>query len=302
MRNLLTLALATVATLSFAACSADDGQQIVSRKKTPKTSQPAEGETQDHDPNAASDEPGDPANPNSTSTPDKPATPGQAAGELGVTLSTQTPATDLGTKTDITVTVEPKAGFKGEAQLSVAGLPAGATAAFSPASVTLNTTPVTSKLTITVPTTAAPSPSGGASALVVTAKSGAITATANANFKVNPKLTMTIPMNADALRAAVGTRYVDGWAGPAFGTQPEALQTQQGNPITIVVLNEDSKAHIVHGNAGFAHGDTGNPVAPGATDPKNRTVAVGANTSGYLHDGQNGTSVSFRISVKAAGQ
>ena len=141
---------------------------------------------------------------------------------------------------------------------------------------------------------------GAADALVIKAASGATEATANANFKVNPKITMTIPVNADAMRAAVGTRYVDGWAGPMFGSAPAPLQTQSGNPITVIVKNADSKSHIVHGNAGFVHGDTQNPVPPGGTDPKNRTLAAGVNTSGYLHDGTNGTSESFRISVDTA--
>jgi hypothetical protein len=66
------------------------------------------------------------------------------------------------------------------------------------------------------------------------------------------------------------------------------------------VKNADSVAHIVHGNAGFVHGDTGNPVPAGGTDPKTRTLAAGVNTSGYLHEGANGTSVSFRITVNTA--
>ena len=132
------------------------------------------------------------------------------------------------------------------------------------------------------------------------AASGTTEATANANFKVNPKISMTIPVNADALRAAVGTRYVDGWFGPTFGTVPAPLTTQAGNPIAVVVKNADSAPHIVHGNAGFVHGDTANPVPPGGIDPKTRTLQPGVNTSGYLHDGANGTSESFRITVNTA--
>ena len=92
----------------------------------------------------------------------------------------------------------------------------------------------------------------------------------------------------------------NGWFGPTFGTAPAPLQTQSGNPITVIVKNADSVSHIVHGNAGFVHGDTNNPVPPGGIDPKNRTLSAGVNTSGYLHDGSNGTSESFRISVDTA--
>ena len=303
MRNALLVAIGIV-TVSLVACAEPPSSAGIQRHKSAAgtgsaAAIPATGSDQAHDPTAP-DEPADPANPNSTSTPPPPATAGTTAGTLAVTLDNATPATDLGTSIDLTVTIEPKAGFKGDATLTVTGLPAGATGTFLPTSVTLNTTSVTSKLTIKVPATVAPSAAGAPSAIVVKAASGTTEATANANFKVNPKITMTIPVNANALRAAVGTRYVDGWAGPIFGTAPEALQTQSGNPITVVVKNADSTSHIVHGNAGFAHGDTNAPVPPGGIDPKNRTLAAGVNTSGYLHDGSNGTSESFRISVNAA--
>lgn len=258
-------------------------------------------------PNDPSEEPGapqdpdQPTNPNASTPPPAPATPGTAAGEIGVSLSTATPATDLGTSIDITVTVEPKAGFTGQAALTATGLPTGVVATFSPASVTLNTTPVTSKLTLQVPYTATPSAAGAASAVVIKAASGAVEATANANFKVNPKLTMTIPVNAAALLAAGGgAKNVDGWGSPVFGTAPSPLSTQAGNNIVIVVKNADSAAHVVHGNAGFPHGDTMNPVPPGGIDPKTRALAAGVNTSGYIHGEANGTSVGFAIKVNTA--
>lgn len=252
------------------------------------------------DPNAPA-EPSQPPNPNADTPAPAPVTPGTTAAQLGVTLSTATPATDLGTSLDITVTVEPKAGFTGSAALTATGLPAGVTATFMPASVTLNTTPVTSKLTLLVPYTATPSAAGAASAVVIKAAAGAVEATANANFKVNPKITMTIPVNAGALLAAGGgAKNVDGWAGAIFGTAPSPLTTQAGNPIAVVVKNADSAPHIVHGNAGFVHGDTANPVPAGGIDPKTRTLAAGVNTSGYIHGETNGTSVGFAIKVNTA--
>ncbi|MDB5216628.1 MAG: hypothetical protein JWO86_4555 [Myxococcaceae bacterium] len=302
MRNALLVAIG-LATITLVACAQDPTSiGIQQRRHTAATAAdaiPAAGSEQAHDPTAP-DEPADPANPNATTPPPAPETPGTTTGTIAVTIDNPTPATDLGTSIDLTVTIQPNEGFKGDAALTVSGLPAGATGTFSPTSVTLNTTAVTSKLTIKVPATVAPSASGAASPIVVKAASGATEATANANFKVNPRITMTIPVNANAMRAAVGTRYVDGWAGPMFGSAPAPLQTQSGNAITVVVKNADSTSHIVHGNAGFAHGDTANPVPPGGTDPKNRTLAAGVNTSGYLHDGSNGTSESFRISVNTA--
>jgi hypothetical protein len=307
MRNALLVAIPVLAlaSLSMIGCGDASSSTGIQRNRGPNI--PAPGAVQDHDPNAPP-EPADPANPNASTPPPAPTTPGTAAGTLAVTVDNATPATDLGTSIDLTVTVEPKAGFKGDADLTVTGLPTGATGTFSPAKVTLNTTPVTSKLTVKVAASTAPSAAGAASALVIKASApglngaAATEATANANFKVNPKITMTIPVNADAMRAAVGTRYVDGWFGPMFGSAPAPLQTQVGNPIVVVVKNADSVPHIVHGNAGFVHGDTANPVPAGGIDPKTRTLnpANGTlNTSGYLHEGANGTSESFRITVNA---
>jgi hypothetical protein len=309
MRNALLVAIPVLAlaSLSMIGCGDASSSTGIQRNRGPSAGIPAAGEAQTHDPNAP-DEAADPANPNASTPPPAPATPGTVAGTLAVTVDNATPATDLGTSIDLTVTVEPKAGFKGEAGLTVTGLPTGATGTFAPPSVTLNTTPVTSKLTIKVAASTAPSAAGAASAIVIKATSPAVNggtateASANANFKVNPKITMTIPVNADAMRAAVGTRYVDGWFGPMFGSAPAPLQTQVGNPIVVVVKNADSVPHIVHGNAGFVHGDTANPVPAGGIDPKTRTLnpANGTlNTSGYLHEGANGTSESFRITVNA---
>jgi hypothetical protein len=259
-------------------------------------------------PNDSSEEPGapadadNPANPNSSSTPSAPATPGTTAGELAVTLSTATPSTDLGTSLDLTVTVEPKQNFKGEAALSVTGLPAGVVATFSPAKVTLNTTAAKSKLTLQVPYGTLPSAKDAASAIVVKAAAGAVEATANANFKVNPRVTLTIPVNAAALIAAGGgAQNVDGWGGPTFGANATPLQTQVGNGITFIVKNADSTPHEVHGQGGFPHGDV--KVAPGGVDPKSRVLnpANGTiNASGYIHGEANGTAVGFKVIVKPA--
>lgn len=300
MRNALLVALLPVlalTTISVVGCGDASPSSGIQRSRGGAI--PAAGSDQAHDPNAADETP-DQANPNADTPPPAPTTPGTAAATLEVAVSNATPATDLGTKLDVTVTVTPKGTLAAPVTLTATGLPTGATATFNPASLPVGTTAMTSVMSLTVPAGATPSAVGAASAVVVTAASGTATATANANFKVNPKITMTIPVNADALRAAVGTRYVDGWFGPTFGTAPAPLTTQAGNPIAVVVKNADSVPHIVHGNAGFVHGDTGNPVAPGATDPRTRTLAGGVTTSGYLHEGANGTSLSFRITVTTA--
>lgn len=298
MRNVLLVALVPVLALGVLSVGCGDASSSSGIQRRGARAIP-------NDPSEETADPGDPdqpANPNSTSTPSAPTTPGTTAGQLGVTLSTATPATDLGTSIDIDVTVAPMAGFVGQATLSASGLPAGVTAAFSPASVTVNTTPVTSKLTLTVPYTTVPSAAGAPSAIVIKATSGAAEATANANFKVNPKVTLTIPVNAAALLAAGGgAKKVDGWGGPSFGTAPVALSTQAGNGITFIVKNADSVPHHVHGQNGFPHGD--GPVPAGAEDPKSRVLNpanANINASGYIHGEDNGTSVGFTVIVNKA--
>ncbi|AKV03460.1 hypothetical protein AKJ09_10123 [Labilithrix luteola] len=266
---------------------------------------PAVGSNEQHDPNDIENDGPDPGNPNANTPPAAPTSAGQASGQLAVTVSNAQPSADLGTNVTIDVTVEPKAGFTGDADLSVSGLPDGATATFAPAKVTLGTTSVTSKLTIAVPVTTVASAQNSSSALVISAKSGTTAATANANFKVNPKLLLTIPMNIDALRAASGTKYIDQW-GAAFGATQQPLHTQDGNGIVVSVKNGDSTAHIVHGANGFAHGDQANPIPPNSMEllqdgtPRTRTLNVGTNCNGYPHEGQNGSSASFRIKVETA--
>lgn len=307
MRTALCLALLGIASASMFACS-DAGTGTGGYASRRMGQPPAPGSQEQHDDSdtdGANDS--DPGNPNANTPPPAPNEQGTTAGELGVTLSTNTPAVDLGKSIDIDVTVEPKSGFNGTVELTATGVPAGATATFTPASVTASTAPVKAKLTIKAAMNAVPSAPNTSSAIVVSAKSGSITATANANFKINPKVTLTIPMNIDALRAAgAGTVYRNEW-GAEFGANPTPLKTQVGNGIVFTVFNADSKSHIVHGANGFAHGDTGNAIAPNSFEmqngaPRTRTLNVGTNANGYPHEGTNGPSASFRIQIQDANQ
>ena len=270
---------------------------------------PTPGATDTHDPNDPGNQNnGAPGDPSTQQPPSAPTTSGTSSGSFDVALDNNAPAADLGTKLDLKVTVTPKSGFTGTADLAVTGLPTGVTAVFNPTSVTLNTTPVTSTLSLSVPIT---TPTSGAtpSGLVVTATSGQTKATANANFKVNAKMQIEIPLNVNALRQA-SVRYVDNWSanlvgGSAIGAQKQPLLTQTGNPIAVTVYNADSASHIVHGQNGFAHGDTSNPVQPMSMEmqngaPRVRNLAVGVNSQGYPHDGTNGVGASFQIQVSAS--
>lgn len=310
MRRAVCLVLLGIATLSTFACS--DGTQLTSgayaARRGGQGVPPSPGTQVQHDDDdtEGADEV-DPGNPSADETPAAPASQGTAAGGLAVTLSTATPAVDLGKSIDIDVSVQPKDGFTGSVALSATGLPAGATATFAPATITVGATAVSAKLTISAPVTTVPSAPNTSSPVVVSAKSGNTTATANANFRVNPRAVLTIPMNIDALRAAgVGTVYRNEW-GTEFGQTQTPLSTQVGNGIVFTVFNADSKPHIIHGVNGFAHGDNGNPIQPNAFEisngqPRTRTLNVGANVNGYPHEGANGPSASFRIRVQQAAQ
>ena len=304
MRTSLLVALASILTVTAVGCSdANEGSTLGSRRARRTTTAPPEvGAADDHDESDTGDDDGpDVGNPNADTTPEAPSTPGTAAPEFALTLAQNTPTVDLGESVDLDVSIQPKNGFNGTVDLSVSGLPAGTTAA--PVTATVGASGGTAKIKITAAVDAVATPPNTSSALVITGKSGNVTATANANFKVAPKLKLTIHVNIDALRAA-NVQYRDEW-GAAFGANPKALRTQQGNGIVVTVFNADSKAHIVHGANGFQHGNTGAPIQPNSFEmangaPRTRTLNVGTNANGYPHDGAQGVGASFRIRVEAA--
>lgn len=303
MRTSLLVALASILTVTAVGCSdMNDGTGLSSRRARRTSSPPAAGSVEDHDESDTEGEDDlDVGNPNADTKPNAPSTPGTAAPEFALTLAQNTPTVDLGESVDLDVSIEPKNGFTGAVDLSVSGLPSGTTA--TPTSVTVGASAATAKIKITAAIDAVATAPNTSSALVITGRSGGVTATANANFKVAPKLKLTIPVNVDALRAA-NVQYRDEW-GAAFGANPKSLRTQQGNGIVVTVFNADSKAHIVHGANGFQHGNTGAPIEPNSFEmangaPRTRTLNVGTNANGYPHEGANGVGASFRIRVEAA--
>jgi hypothetical protein len=297
MRPLLLLALTSAFTVSAVACSdtADTNTLAVRHAVKSNIPQPGAPAQNDDDTTGATDP--DVGNPNATSKPSAPTTAGVPSSDFAITLGSTTPTVGLGESASIDVNVQPKNGFTGQVDITVSGLPEGATAA--PVTAVAETP---AKLVITTDVTAVTTPANGGSPLVITGTSGSIQATANATFKIAPTLTLTIPVNIDALRAA-GTQYRDEW-GPAFGQNQQALRTQDGNGIVVTVFNADSKAHIIHGANGFAHGNTAAPIQPNAFEmsgsaPRTRTLNPGVDANGYPHDGANGAGASFRIKVDA---
>lgn len=310
MRTALILAFAAAFAATTVACAVEQTESGSSlRKPSKKSSKNSSADDDEVDPSEPEpDSVGtnevDPGNPNANSSATAPTGTGTAAAGFTLAVDNNTPTIDLASESTINVTITGKNGFTGNVALTVEGLPAGVTA--SPASGTPGS-PIALKLksTTSAPVTA----KDGAVALTIKGTSGAESATAPVNFKVLPKITMTVPTNAQALIQAGGTNFVDEWGGEAFGDAQVPMKTQADNPIVVLVKNNDSTPRTIHGEAGFAHG-AGN-IAPGQLEqqngaPRQRSFKPGANARGYLHGvnangNQNaGVAVSFHLRVEEA--
>lgn len=301
--NALLVATSLVAVTAFG-CGEADTSSPYARGPARNASPPPVGSPDEHDPSDVGDGDLDPGNPNANTRPEPPNTSGAAAPEFALTLSDDTPTVGLGEEVTIDVVVEGIDGFSGDVDLSVTGLPPGATASTAKATIPAGATAsAPTKITIRAGFDAIPSAPGTSSPISIAGTSGQAAASANANFKVAPRFTLTIPLNVDALRAA-NVQYRDEW-GEAFGQNPTPLRTQQGNGIVVTVFNADSKPHVLHGANGFAHGDVSAPIQPNAYEMQNgnvrtRTLNPGTNANGYLHEGTGGVGASFRIIVEEA--
>lgn len=299
MRTALILAFATAfAASSVVACAVEQPESgtSLSHKPTKKSSKSTSTADEEDANDGVDDSVGnttaaDPTNPNANTTAQAPTGTGVAAQSFALTMANATPTIDLASESELKVNIEAKNGFTGTVNVTVDGLPAGVTA--SPASGTPGT-PVTIKLTSSA--TAPVTPTDGKVELTVKGTSGTQTATALANFKVLPKITMTVPVNSAALLQAGGQHFLAAWGDQAFA-DGTALQTQADNPIVVTVRNDDSTARTVHGDNGFKHG--AGAIAPGDTDSTPRSIKPGVNGSGYLHGVTNGTAVGFKFIVKA---
>src|SRR6185503_3990506 len=107
--------------------------------------------------------------------------PFSATPDYDLSVSPSLRAVVPGASAQFTVTITPSAGFSGAVNLSASGLPAGASAAFNPASVNVtNGSAATSTLTITT-TPATPS---GDHSITISASSGSLLHTSQATLKV----------------------------------------------------------------------------------------------------------------------
>src|SRR5215472_14478290 len=118
-----------------------------------------------------------------------------AAPDYSVTATPASQSVTQGGSTSYTVAVTPSGGFTGTANLSVSGLPAGATASFNPASLASGSS------TLTV-TTASTTPAGSFS-LTITGTSGTLSHTASVTLVVNPPAAPDFSVSATPASATV---------------------------------------------------------------------------------------------------
>ena len=229
-------------------------------------------------------------------------------GTFAATVDNAAPTADLGMTATLKVTVTPAMGFTGQVDLDVTGLPATVTAKWDMQTPTISdTTPAVANVTLTAGVTA----QADTLPIVVTAKSHAkstIASTANVNFKINPQITVAIPLNFSAMMLATSQSGIAPLWGPAFGAGAAPLTApKDGSAIVVKMTNLDSTAHEIHGNnsavtsaarratASFPHGV--GLLQQGQTDSVNRSIKAGNTYNGYLHDLGATSSTGFVVQV-----
>ncbi len=119
------------------------------------------------------------------------------APDFSLAVSPASQAAQPGANASYNVTISGQNGYSASADLSVSGLPAGATGTFNPASVSGSGS---SQLMVAVGSSVAP----GSYALTITATSGSITHTANATLVVSAPADFTLAASPSSQSAQVG--------------------------------------------------------------------------------------------------
>jgi len=205
---------------------------------------------------------------------------GVGASGIAVTVDQTALQVQLLAQTTLTVSVAPN-GYRGTVQLSPGTLPAGVTATFDNASLTLDgATTATAKLTLKTDTNAPP----GAVPLSVDVSAGGTTKTAAVDVTVESTITLHIPAGVNKTGATIVNPDTT-----AFGPYPIAIVAPQGissqNPVTVYFMNDDTVSHEIHADAqaqGFGH-DPGS-FGAGKMDPYVRKVNAAGTYDFYLHD------------------
>ncbi|MFF2344717.1 hypothetical protein [Pseudarthrobacter sp. NPDC058119] len=143
-----------------------------------------------------------------------------------VQVSPASQSVQQGQSASYTVTLTPTGGFSGAVNLAAAGLPAGASGAFSPSSIALNSG---SPTTATLNTTTAATTPAGTSPITITATSGKVSGSVTASLTVNYKISSSFSMTATPDSVSI----------PPGATAVYTLQLSRTNlsgPITFSVL------------------------------------------------------------------
>jgi PKD repeat protein len=184
---------------------------------------------------------------------------------------TATPASRTilpGASTSYTATVTPVTGFTGTVAFSVTGLPSGATATFTPTSVTTSGT-----TTLNVATTTATPP--GSYPLTIRGTSGPRVRTVNVTLVVNGDFSISVtPTSRTITRGAVATYTVTISAGPGFsGTVNLSVSNAPGRATTTF-----SPASIVNAGTSTLTIDTDPNV-----QRRTRTLTITGTGGGRTH-------------------
>jgi hypothetical protein len=145
---------------------------------------------------------------------------------ITVKVSPATQSVQQGQTAGYVVSLTSTGGFTGTVGLTVAGLPGGSSAAFSPASVTLGSG---STSTATMNITTAPTTPAGTNALTITGTSGKISGSVAASLTVNYRISASFSLSATPASVTV----------PPGATAAYTLQLTRNNftgPITLSVL------------------------------------------------------------------
>lgn len=205
---------------------------------------------------------------------------GASPANAAITLDQQTLQMPLYESATVHVSVAPN-GYMGSMALDAGTLPTGVTAAFAPATLTLDgTTTATSTLTLTTATNAPP----GALTVAVNASADGTTKAASLAVTVQSEITLHIAQGVNNAGATVTNPDTT-----AFGPYPVTIvapaNLSASNPIVINFKNEDTVSHEIHadnGAQGFGH-DPG-PFGAGQMDPYVRKVNAAGTFDFYLHD------------------
>ena len=280
MRNLLLVAILGLATVTGACGDADSTSESSKRVgKGSSNADPFNNDDPGETPVVSNDG-------SATAKPTAPATVGTSTGAFSLKVDNATPQLDIAAGTFLNVTATPSTGFTGMVTLTAVGLPAGVTAVFTPASVDVTAGPATAKVDFKSTLATAPVASAASSIQGVAAAASTSTASANLTFKVNNALTLTIPVNMEALNVAGKN-----------DTLSSQLPATVKSGATLTYVNNSSAPYRMHSNGAGALPHSATALATGGTETHAGLDASKGNPSIYEHGTTTGTNNTATVTL-----